>query len=160
MSWDWSLHLLMSDVQLSIREEQRRLPTPNTSPHRAAHPLQSNPCYHKTGLSHFSSQAGKIILSKMFWALEIIKSAAAKTSSLIAFNPVVCWVNRHVSWGKPQPPRSVCEFPSPTKMLETQARTCKRTCITVVLAVGGMTCRAAGVNSAPESDLWTQKASR
>lgn len=81
----------------------------------------------QTGLSHFSMQAGKMTFTTMFSALAIIKNIAVKTS-LISFIPVICWVNKHVSWLKVL--RSVCGLPSPPrpKMLGTHELNCGVSC--------------------------------
>lgn len=66
-----------------------------TSLHRAPPPPQFSACHHKTGLSHFCSQAGTNNFTKMFSLLEIITETVSKASSLITLNPlVVCCVNK------------------------------------------------------------------
>lgn len=90
MSWDfhWSLHPLRSAVHLFHRRETAT-PIGVTPSCTHQHTHQSNPCYHKTGLSDFSLQAGKKYFSKICSLLGISKNAVATTSALITFNPVM-----------------------------------------------------------------------
>lgn len=63
----------------------------------------SNRSTSKTSLSHFCSQAPKVmIFTQVFSVLAITRNAVAKTFSLIKLNPVVCWVNRRAAWLKAQ----------------------------------------------------------
>ena len=69
--------------------EKTATPTGVTPPCTHQHIHQpSNPCYHKTGLSDFPLQTGKKF-SKICSLLGISKKAAATTSALITFNPVM-----------------------------------------------------------------------